>query len=236
MKCCIGIHVPETPFRSVADVLILMELEWRQIIFFFSLFRTPSFCCRIAWWGGGEEAHVWCHKYWGKVKGFPGGTVVKIAPADAGDTRDMSAIPGLQRSPGKISWMATHSLILALEIPWTEKPGRPQAVGSQRVRHDWAAEHICTQRRHRCFSYTGNWKAWQSQAGLFWVVISLTSALKASLQDLRASSHSWVCSFHLIFISACTRLSCTCVSQYLWHQYVFFSPHTKQFCNINWVS
>ena len=32
--------------------------------------------------------------------------------------------------------MATHSSILAWEIPWTEETGRLQSVGSQRVRHD----------------------------------------------------------------------------------------------------
>ena len=32
--------------------------------------------------------------------------------------------------------MATHSSILAWEIPWTEKLGRLQAMGSQRVGHD----------------------------------------------------------------------------------------------------
>ena len=32
--------------------------------------------------------------------------------------------------------MAIHYSILAWEIPWTEKPGRLQFVGSQRVRHD----------------------------------------------------------------------------------------------------
>ena len=32
--------------------------------------------------------------------------------------------------------MATHSRILAWEIPWTEEPGRLQSMGSQRVRHD----------------------------------------------------------------------------------------------------
>ena len=34
--------------------------------------------------------------------------------------------------------MATHSSILAWRIPWTERPGRLQSTGSQRVRHDWA--------------------------------------------------------------------------------------------------
>ena len=32
--------------------------------------------------------------------------------------------------------MATHSSILAWKIPWTEKPGRLQSKGSQRVGHD----------------------------------------------------------------------------------------------------
>ena len=33
--------------------------------------------------------------------------------------------------------MAPHSSTLAWKIPWTEDPGRPQFMGSQRVRHDW---------------------------------------------------------------------------------------------------
>ena len=32
--------------------------------------------------------------------------------------------------------MATHSSTLAWKIPWTEKLGRLQFLGSQRVRHD----------------------------------------------------------------------------------------------------
>ena len=34
--------------------------------------------------------------------------------------------------------MATHSSILAWEIPWTEEPGGLQSIGSQSVKHDWA--------------------------------------------------------------------------------------------------
>ena len=34
--------------------------------------------------------------------------------------------------------MATHFSTLAWNIPWTEKPGRLQSMGSQRVGHDWA--------------------------------------------------------------------------------------------------
>ena len=32
--------------------------------------------------------------------GFPGGSAVKNLPANAGDTRDMGLILGLERSPG----------------------------------------------------------------------------------------------------------------------------------------
>ena len=44
----------------------------------------------------------------------------------------------------------THSSILAWRIPWSEKPGRLQSMGSQRVRHDWATslslKYIYTQK------------------------------------------------------------------------------------------
>ena len=33
--------------------------------------------------------------------------------------------------------MAPHSSTVARKIPWTEKPGRLQSMGSLRVRHDW---------------------------------------------------------------------------------------------------
>ena len=36
--------------------------------------------------------------------------------------------------------MASHSSILAWEIPWTEESGGLQSMGLQRVGHDWAAD------------------------------------------------------------------------------------------------
>ena len=35
--------------------------------------------------------------------------------------------------------MATHSIILAWRIPWTEEPGGLHFMGSQRVGQDWAS-------------------------------------------------------------------------------------------------
>ena len=51
----------------------------------------------------------------------PGSTVVKTLPANAGDTRDVGSIPGSGRSLEEE--IATHSHILAWEIPWTEELG-----------------------------------------------------------------------------------------------------------------
>ena len=53
--------------------------------------------------------------------GFPGGTVVKNLPVNAGDARDVGSIPESGRSAGLE--MAIHSGILAWKIPWTEEPG-----------------------------------------------------------------------------------------------------------------
>ena len=66
--------------------------------------------------------------------GFPGGTVVKNSPANAGDLRDVGLIPGSGRSLG--GGKATRSSLLAWEIPWTEETGGPWSTGSQRVGHN----------------------------------------------------------------------------------------------------
>ena len=55
--------------------------------------------------------------------------MVKNLPANAGDAENMNSIPGSGRSPGVE--MATHSSILAWEIPWTEEPDGLQSTGSQ---------------------------------------------------------------------------------------------------------
>ena len=52
--------------------------------------------------------------------------MVKNLPASAGDA---GSVPGSGRSLEKE--MATHFSILALEIPWTEKPGGRQSMGLQ---------------------------------------------------------------------------------------------------------
>ena len=69
------------------------------------------------------------------IWGFPGGSVVKNPPANA---KDMSLIPGLGIFPGGGNGNPPPS-ILAWRIPWTEKPGGLQSIGSQRVGHNLRA-------------------------------------------------------------------------------------------------
>ena len=48
--------------------------------------------------------------------------------------------------------MAPHSSTLAWKIPWTEKPGRLQSMGSLRVGHDWESS---------LFTFMHWWRKWQ---------------------------------------------------------------------------
>ena len=70
--------------------------------------------------------------------------MVMNPPAKAGDNTQVQSLCG--KDPMEKD-MATHSSILAWQIPWTEEPGRLQSTGSQRVGHDrsnLACMHMCT--------------------------------------------------------------------------------------------
>ena len=60
-----------------------------------------------------------------------GGSDSKVSAYNVGGP---GSIPGSEDLLEKE--MATHSSILAWEIPWTERPGGLQSMGSQRVGHD----------------------------------------------------------------------------------------------------
>ena len=65
-------------------------------------------------------------------RAFLGGSAVKNSPA----MQEMQ-FQSLGWEDPLEEEMATYSSILAWEIPWTEEPGRLQAMGLQRVGHDW---------------------------------------------------------------------------------------------------
>ena len=69
-----------------------------------------------------------------KSRGFPSGSVVRN-PLAMQETRIWS----LNQEDPLEKGMATHANILAWKIPWTEKPGGLQSMGSQRD----ITEHTC---------------------------------------------------------------------------------------------
>ena len=68
-------------------------------------------------------------------KGIPGGSAVKSPPA-----MQVTQVQSLDQEDALEKEMATHSSTLPWETPWTEKPGRLQSIGSQRVGHDIATK------------------------------------------------------------------------------------------------
>ena len=90
--------------------------------------------------GQQRVGHNWTRSIsWMKV-GFPDSSSGKESACNAEVSEDAGSIPESGRTPG---WgIATHSSILAWEIPWTEKPGGLQCKGLQKVRHDWACTCI----------------------------------------------------------------------------------------------
>ena len=59
---------------------------------------------------------------------------LELPPADGGDIRE--AVQSRDQEDPLEEGMETHSCTLAWRIPWTEKPGKLQSTGSQRVRRD----------------------------------------------------------------------------------------------------
>ena len=79
---------------------------------------------------------AWSPNHW-TAREFPTDIInlgVKNLPANAGDKTDVGSILGEEDLI--VEEMATHSSILAWEVPWTEERGGLQSVGSQRVRRD----------------------------------------------------------------------------------------------------
>ena len=63
--------------------------------------------------------------------------MVKNLPANVGDIGDVGLIPGLGRKPGKGNFKPLQfSCLENSEQQKTEKPGRLQYMGSQRVEHN----------------------------------------------------------------------------------------------------
>ena len=104
--------------------------------------RLPSywlhlFCFLVFWVSAHEQSgdlFKMIQQVWDETRNcgvLTGGSEVKNLSTSAGD---VGLIPWVRKEKG----MATHSIILAWEFPWTEGLCGLQSMGLQRVRHYWA--------------------------------------------------------------------------------------------------
>ena len=97
--------------------------------------------------------------------------------------------------------MATHSSVLAWEIPWIDKAGRLQSMVSQRVGQNWATKQQqaeqCSQKRERKKKTLRRHKIWRPTA--LYVNIE-----KASEEWERIKYNLSLCSEQYIFVPALT--------------------------------
>ena len=115
-------HIEEFPHQIL--VLIFDARVWSSDLTVLVTYG-PTFISYAPTWGASLKA-----------------TVVKNLPANTGDGKRPSLIPGSGWSFG--GGHGNHSSILAWRIPRTEGPGRLQSLGLQRVGHDWSSL-ACTQ-------------------------------------------------------------------------------------------
>ena len=86
--------------------------------------------------------------------------------------------------------MATHSSILAWEIPWTEDPGRLQSMGSQRTGYDLVTKQQqqivlrtkCTANIY-IYIYIGDIKCKEKRE--FWKYLTENQYLNQDIKEVR---------------------------------------------------
>ena len=113
--------------------------------------------------------------------------VVKNLPANARDIIDVGSITGSGKIPLE-EGRATHSSILAWEVPWTREPGRLQSMGLQRVRWD------CSDLAHMYLQFVWLWGNvgilihWRSDSARRFFSAIRTSPLEQNLAATKSRS------------------------------------------------
>ena len=117
--------LPASSFHGIFQARVL---EWGAIAFS----DSKAICFQTCWLKS-TYLFVW---------GFPGGTVVKNSPANAGATRNESLMPGSRRSSGGGNGNLLQYSCLG--NPLDREAWRTVVHGVQKVRHvrpDWAHTH-----------------------------------------------------------------------------------------------
>ena len=125
------------------------------------------------------------------------GKVIRLPMQETQKTRSLHLEDPLEKE------IATHSSILAWEIPWTEEPGGLQSMGSRGVRHDWAFRYSSPYRETSLFlipqGLVGAWGKKQRE----WIRISSrygSSKKTSTVHRNITASHIGLLIFYNIYI------------------------------------
>ena len=121
--------------RQILNYWVTREVQCRilEALFTHSV-RTTTYTLELLTrasgidWGRRFEQYMW---EVGWIMDFSGGANDKESACQCRSWKRRGFNPWIR----KIPWRRNS---LAWRIPWTEKSGRLQSMGSQRVRHDWA--------------------------------------------------------------------------------------------------
>ena len=111
--------------------------------------ENPYYMVGLTWWLSGKEPACWCRRWQSGRHGFDPWHGLDPWKAWVEELRSLlchmakrkkkckknfrnSLVGSVGREDPLEKKMATHSSILAWEIPWTEKPGRLQSMGLQK--------------------------------------------------------------------------------------------------------
>ena len=121
-------------------------------------------------------------------KGFPAGSAVENLPTNAGD---FSSITGSERSPEEKN--GCPSQYSCLGIPWTEEPGGPQSMVSQRKTcpSNWACMHLIFNKTWKTFKKAGkNMNSLSTDKAINPTRLKVTQILEASDWKLKITMSS----------------------------------------------
>ena len=140
--------------------------------------------------------------------------------------RDMGLILSSGRSPEKK--MATHSNVLAWEIPWTEDPGGLHSMGSQRVRHNLATEHTRALFKYLS-SFSLSFSQWPCHLQIQrWDKIWTVSYFYRWFHHLTCICTHSQCLFHVYSVPA--------ILSFLYWGHVLFHFHIRYFSSVQSLS
>ena len=140
--------------------IMFSSLVQQPVVWPLPVVRTGDQITLSPWDLWNQTRHSWNQQFsWSLEKGTARGAFL--------EAQMVKKLPAVQETwVWTLGWedpleegMATHSVFLPGESPWTEEPDGLQSMELQRVRHDWATKHRAAVWSHgKLFVRAGYWQ------------------------------------------------------------------------------